>query len=314
MGRMASTVSLSDRLSGGIYGLLIGDAVGVPYEFHRPESLPAEIDMVPPVGFPRAHRGVQPGTWSDDGAHALCLLHSLLEHERLVPDALGRELLDWYDSGHFAVGGQVFDVGVQTTNALRALRSGVPAVDAGPSRVNENGNGSLMRVLPLALWHKGTDVELANDAMLQSRVTHGHERAQVCCALYCVWARRLLEGRENAWDDAVTMMRGFLKPGSEAEDALESHIRPEEVRGGGSGYVVDTLMSARWAMSRKGYSDVVLAAIGLGNDTDTTACVAGGVAGVREGVGGIPEAWLSGLRGREMVEPLLAGLLKRRGV
>ncbi len=313
-----TTPRLPDRLAGGLYGLLIGDAVGVPYEFHHPRDLPAVIDLVPPAGFGRAHTGTPPGTWSDDGAHALCLLHSLLEHGRLDVDALGRELLRWYGEGHMAVDGRVFDIGNQTSSALARLERGVPALEAGPASEQANGNGSLMRVLPLALWHQGADEELVADAMLQSRVTHGHMRSQVCCALYCLWARRILDGHgdapagERAWDDAVATMRGLVRAGSDEEEALEGHIRPEIVRGGGSGYVVDTLCSARMVMREAGYRDVVVAAIRLGHDTDTTACVAGGVAGVREGVDAIPLEWRRGLRGKPIVEPLVAGLLAWR--
>jgi len=305
-----NTVSFADRLEGGLLGLLIGDAVGVPYEFHRPESLPSVIDMVPPLGFSRAHRGTPTGTWSDDGAQALCLLHTLLEHGRLDAAELGRELLDWYDAGHMAVGGVVFDVGIQTTNALRNLRSGVPAEQAGPSGERDNGNGSLMRALPLALWHKGSDAELVADAARQSTVTHGHPRSTMSCALYCLWARRLLAGRDDAWGDAVATLRSLVLAGSAEDEAIEAHIRPESIRGGGSGYVIDTISSARMVMTEPGYREVVIAAIRLGNDTDTTACVAGGVAGIRSGASGIPVEWRAALRGQEIVAPLLAGLLR----
>ena len=90
---------------------------------------------------------------------------------------------------------QIFDLGIQTRAALDRINHGVPAQDAGPSREQDNGNGSLMRVLPLALWHRGDDAELADLAALQSRVTHGHLRSQICCALYCLLARATLEMR-----------------------------------------------------------------------------------------------------------------------
>src|SRR5262245_65410840 len=122
----------AQRLEGGLVGLLIGDALGVPYEFHGPERLPPveQIEMVPPPGFARAHRGTPPGTWSDDGAQALCLLASLLECGRLDPEDLGRRLLRWYNHGYLAVDGRVFDVGIQTGRALRALQRGCLALQA----------------------------------------------------------------------------------------------------------------------------------------------------------------------------------------
>jgi len=95
----------SNPVVGGLVGLLVGDAVGVPYEFNAPEDLPDRhhIDMVPPAGFARSHAGVPPGTWSDDGAQALCLLASLLECGKFsLPDFADR-LLRWYDGGYMAV-------------------------------------------------------------------------------------------------------------------------------------------------------------------------------------------------------------------
>lgn len=300
-----------ERIEGGLYGLLIGDALGVPYEFHRAAAIPAPslIEVTPPPGFSRAHARVPPGTWSDDGAHALCLLDSLLYRGTLDVEDLGRRLVNWFEWGYLAVDSEVFDVGIQTREALSALRSGVPALEAGPSGERANGNGSLMRVLPLALWHAGDDAALARDAMLQSRVTHGHVRSQVCCALYCLWARRTLEGSSAAWEDAVSTFRS-LYPGGPEREELEAHVRPEaRDPGRGSGYVVDCLRSARDCVETGPYEQVVKKAISLGDDTDTTAAVAGGIAGLRDGLEALPERWRQSLRGREFVEPLVGKLL-----
>jgi ADP-ribosylglycohydrolase len=308
--------SLKERIEGGIWGLLVGDALGVPYEFHPARAIPpfAEIEMEPPPGFARAHVGTPPGTWSDDGAHALCLLASLLHVGKLDPEDLGRRLLNWYDHGYLAVDGRVFDVGIQTGRALQAFREGVPAIEAGPHRENENGNGSLMRVLPLALWHRGSDEELVRDARLQSRVTHGHRRSQLCCALYCLWARRILRGVEvgAAWSEATATLRAIIGGDEQDLGELELHIRPDDPPvGTGSGYVVDCLRSARLAVGVGSYEKVLRAGIQLGNDTDTTACVAGGIAGVRDGVEGIPRRWRDALREPETVQPLVDRLVER---
>ncbi|MBX6312986.1 MAG: ADP-ribosylglycohydrolase family protein [Isosphaeraceae bacterium] len=308
-------ISRQERIAGGLVGLLVGDALGVPYEFCPSWKIPPaeQIEFAPPPGFCRAHWGVPPGTWSDDGAHALCLLASLLEHGRFAPDDLGRRLLEWYLSGYMAVDGKVFDIGNQTACALAALKAGVPALEARPKEEQANGNGSLMRVLPLALWHHGSDLELVSDACAQSRVTHGHERSQVCCALYCLWARRTLEGADDAWGAAVASLRGLaprLPSGLITE--LEAAVRPDDPPGGrGGGYVVDCLHSARFAVEAGGYEQIVKAAIALGDDTDTTAAVAGGIAGQRDGLGAIPARWVENLRGRELYEPLLETLLAR---
>lgn len=171
-----------------------------------------------------------------------------------------------------------------------------------------------MRALPLTLWHNGADSDLARDAMLQSRLTHGHLRAQVCCALYCLWARRILANDPAPWAGAVETVRTLWPESAPERTELEYHIRPDDPpEGQGSGYVVDTLRSARWAVeSTASYEDAVRAAIGLGNDTDTTACVAGGIAGLRYGADAIPARWRDGLRGQEILAPLLDALLAWR--
>ncbi|MFL5807333.1 MAG: ADP-ribosylglycohydrolase family protein [Roseiflexaceae bacterium] len=305
--------TLQERLEGGLFGLLIGDALGVPYEFHPPQALPplAEIEMAPPAGFARAHVGVPPGTWSDDGAQALALLASLLDQGTLDVQDLGTRLVAWYDTGYMAVDRKVFDVGIQTSQSLRLLMAGTPADQAGRSDEPANGNGSLMRVLPLAIWHRGSDAALVEDAQRQSCVTHGHLRSQVCCALYCLWACRTLQEAGSPWDDAVATLRALYGSGSPAAAELEGAIRPDDPPGGqGTGYVVDCLLSARWALQAGSYEQVVKAAISLGHDTDTTACVAGGIAGLRDGVAAIPQHWRAQLRGGELVEPLLGRLLQ----
>jgi ADP-ribosyl-[dinitrogen reductase] hydrolase len=305
--------NLSERIRGGLLGLLVGDALGVPYEFHQPEDLPpmVQLDFTPPDGFRRAHAGVKPGTWSDDGAQALALLASLLNKGKLDPADFAQRLVDWYERGYMAVNFSVFDVGIQTAQAIRNLIIGSKPLETGSSLESANGNGSLMRVLPLALWHKGSDLELVQDAHTQSRITHGHVRSQICCALYCLWARLELQGHPNSWGKAVGILQTLYANCPTEQMELEFHIRPlsdHQVRG--SGYVVDCLHSARWAVEKgRNYEETVKLAISLGHDTDTTACVAGGVAGIRYGLEGIPQRWLEGLRGKALYEGLLERLL-----
>src|SRR3954447_8970281 len=163
-------IPFRERLEGGIFGLLIGDALGVPYEFHSPEALPSlvDIEMIPPAQFPRAHVRVPPATWSDDGAQALILLASLLQHSALDMQDFGTRLVAWYENGYMAVDQHVFDVGIQTSQAIRNMIAGTPASQADRTDEHANGNGSLMRVLPLALWHRGSDTALVEDAHRQS--------------------------------------------------------------------------------------------------------------------------------------------------
>lgn len=286
-----------ERRLGGLLGLLIGDALGVPYEFHGPDEIPKVPEMTPPPGFRRSHVGVPPGTWSDDGAHALCLLDSLITCGRLDLDDLGRRLSNWYHHGYLAVDG-VFDVGITTRSAIDAMARGVPAADAGPRGESDNGNGSLMRVLPLALWHAGDDAALIADAARQSLVTHGHPRSQACCAVYALWARGVLEDRPDPYEAALDVVARTF---GEEVAVIRAFRSPR-----GTGYVVDALVSARVAQDAGDYAAVVRRAIRFGNDTDTTACIAGGIAGIRDGLRGIPAPWREALRGKAALRALVA--------
>lgn len=304
-----------DRIAGGLVGLLVGDALGVPYEFRAARDLPPfeQIDLRPPPDFVRSHARIPPGTWSDDGAQALCLLASLLHCGQMDLRDFASRLVNWRDYGYLAVDGDVFDVGIQTAYAIQALRDGADPTQSSPADERRNGNGSLMRVLPLALWHAGSDAELMRDAALQSQPTHAHPRAHVACAFYCLWARAELRGEMRSWAAAEDGLRRHADeaglPVAEIELVLDSR-QAQQVSG--SGYVVDTLWSARQMIEREtSYADTVRAAVALGNDTDTTAAVAGGIAGIRFGLRGIPSQWRDALRGRELLDPLLEALLAK---
>jgi ADP-ribosyl-[dinitrogen reductase] hydrolase len=302
-----------NQVLGGLYGVLVGDALGVPYEFTNAEDLPpaAQIEMAPPPGFRRAHSAASFGAWSDDGAQALCLLASLLYRKKVDIDDLARRLINWYEHGYMAVDYLVFDVGIQTSRALSAIKGGTPVEHAAPASERNNGNGSLMRALPLALWHTGTDEQLVVDAMLQSLPTHAHLRSQLCCALYCLWARMTLLGNCEPWADAVRALRQMSRNNPAWESELDLQIQPDRPAGGnGTGYVVDCLHSARLALEEPTFERAVKRAIAFGEDTDTTAAVAGGIAGIRFGLAGIPERWISALPCRStLIEPLAQELV-----
>lgn len=300
----------SDRLSGGLLGLLVGDALGVPYEFHPPGSIPPldRIEMAPPEGFRPAHRAA-PGTDSDDGAQALALLDSLQDRGGLDMADFAARLVDWLELGRYAVDRHVFDVGAQTSTAIRKLQGGTPAGRSGGVGEMDNGNGSLMRALPAALWHRGTDLELIQLAGRQSTPTHAHPRSRACCSIYCLWARRILQGDPDPWRSAWEAFLD-LADGPGRSEALAKVGREPLGPVGGSGYVVDCLHSARWAVeSSNSFEGSVRKAISLGHDTDTTACVAGGIAGLVHGRGGIPGRWLATLKGEEWWASILAKLV-----
>lgn len=307
----SSTIRLASRLAGAVWGVLVGDAVGVPYEFG--DARPAEE-----VGFgePGGPWRQPAGTWSDDGALTLALLDSLLTRGFDL-DHQGRRFRAWRDDGAYTPDGDGrFDIGATTFRALARLDEGVDPADAGPKGERECGNGSLMRILPLALvgrdWPREQLVERAH---LASRVTHGHPRAQAACAVYSLVAASLVRGDPEP-ELALGAAFDFCKRWYAGTYGLEGHAGAlEELRGfgrrTGSGFVLDAFWSACEAFTgASDYADAIRRAVAYGHDTDTTAAIAGGLAGARWGWEGIPAEWRHGMRGREVAQPLVDRLVE----
>jgi ADP-ribosylglycohydrolase len=223
----------------------------------------------------------------------------------------------WVDKGAYTPEREgAFDIGGATSRALVRLRDGVDAIQAGGTEERDCGNGSLMRILPIALWDEEADsATLIERAHLASRVTHGHPRCQVTCALYVLIARAVLTGQTNA--------AGALEASVKRLEADTYHGRPDMERAltelvthrskpgvrYGRAYVLDAFWSAWEAFALSGsYTETIERAIGYGHDTDTTAAIAGGLAGIRYGMEGIPLEWLHALRGREIVEDIAGRL------
>ena len=294
-------LELTDRLAGGVWGHLVGDAMGVPYEF------------MPAIAIERVewgHKGSHnqpPGTWSDDGGLMLALLDSLLRAGFDLEDQ-GRRALDWLGGKAYSPG-PVFDIGNTTNAALGRLKHGVPAIEAGGAAETDNGNGSLMRILPVALIDRDEeDQVIVGHAIQASALTHRHPRSQVACAVYCLTASWLLQDEppKEALGQAVESFRDMAAGPWAVE--LDNLLRyPNRA---GSGYVLDTFWSAWTAFSQsQSYPETIERAIKYGADTDTTAAVAGGLAGIYWGYSGIPADWLFAMRGRQIVDPLIGRLI-----
>ena len=302
---MRAEISTADRLAGGVWGHLVGDAIGVPYEGRTP-------DRIGTVRFgAKGTHGQPPGTWSDDGGLMLALLDSLLNAGFDTTDQ-ARRALAWLVGPAYKPG-PVFSIGGTTEDALVRIANGVHAESAGGADESNNGNGSLMRILPLALV--GFELEpatLVDRSFRSSSVTHRHPRSQVTCALYTLVAAELLSGEG---DRAVALERAMakLEAALTGDMALELQlIRTYEGRSGDF-YVVDTFWSAWDAfVASRTYGETVIRAIAYGNDTDTTAAIAGGLAGIYWSVNGIPAEWLDGMRGRAIVDEAVAHLCSTR--
>jgi ADP-ribosylglycohydrolase len=208
--------------------------------------------------------------------------------------------------------GIVFDVGGTTSTALRHITNGIPADQAGGKHEDSNGNGSLMRILPVVLRfaHESTET-LTSYVERASAITHGHARSKMACVLFGFIARQLLLGMppEAALQVARTEFKGWYQNTPEfsvfRRILEDDFIRLSEGQIVSTGYVLHTLHASLWCLLTTGsFEECVLKAVNLGGDTDTTGCVAGGLAGVHYGMSAIPEKWIHSLARHDEVELL----------
>lgn len=313
---------LRKQIQDGILGLAVGDALGVPVEF-----LPRrKLRWSPVVGMRAYGTHNQPaGTWSDDTSMTLCTLKSLTKG--VDYDDIMNRFCRWVDDGYMTAYGKLFDIGRTTLYALRLYRSGTPALQCGGTDVRDNGNGSLMRILPVIFYlrreYGATCMDNPEAFELihnLSRLTHGHAISQIACGLYCCIANDLMNGAtlQDAIDSAALVLKNWyglreeFVPWISEFDFLNAETLaalPEEAIKS-SGYVVDTLQAALWCLiTNRSYHDCMLKAVNLGYDTDTVAAVAGGVAGILYGAESIPEDWLYVLAKKEEIIRLCENFL-----
>ena len=289
------------KMIGGLRGAAVGDALGVPVEFNSRSWLRTS----PVTGMSGYGTHHQPeGTWSDDSSLTFCLAESLCRGYDLHD--IARRFVRWLDEAYWTPHGETFDIGNTTFRAISRLRAGVDPVEAGGRSERDNGNGSLMRILPIALYFaaSGTE-EMLKTTHEVSRLTHAHPRSQMACGYYNLMVVELLgeasplEAYHRATESALRVYSTppFSEELSHFERALSGriHQEPEDaIRS--SGYVVHTLEASIWAFLRaSSFAEAVLSAVNLGEDTDTTGAVTGGLAGVYYGLAAIPKHWIDSL-------------------
>lgn len=280
----------------GIMGLVVGDALGVPFEFRQRGTYKA-TDM---VGFGTHQQ--PPGTWSDDSSLTLATLESIVRRGGVDPADIMQNFFFWLDDGMFTPYGKVFDIGGATKQAIYRYANGEEPAKCGAKSRLDNGNGALMRILPLAFVdHTAKDVEQVG------QLTHAHEISQTACRLYVHLAHLLLNGMPLK--NAICVL-AYLPPVAHMKEfgriSYIGELRRKEIRS--TGYVVDTLEAALWCfVNSSTYEDCVLTAVNLGDDTDTIAAIAGSLAGIYYGCGGetgIPDRWIQQIARREWIEQL----------
>ncbi len=300
-----TNIDRRERILGGLWGSLVGDALGVPVEFMSRIAVQAN-----PVTGMRGYgtHGQPAGTWSDDSSMLLCTVESLLAHE-FSPEDLAQRFVKWGHHGYWTPHGVVFDIGNATSRALWRIDAGTAPLECGGRDDNDNGNGSLMRMLPVYLRFAETeDALLMHHIEQASAITHGHPRSIMACVLFGLVVRRLLRGESPAAAVAGAQREfpalyqkrwpGELPVFGKALHPLLAEFPDRDISSGG--YVIHTLEASLWCvLTTDSFRDCVLKAVNLGDDTDTTGCVAGGLAGVCYGINAIPAEWRGALARQE---------------
>jgi len=301
----------------GIMGLVVADALGVPVEFMSRE----ELKKNPVTGMQGyGTYNLPEGSWSDDTSMTLATLSSLKNGYDLK-DMMDK-FAEWMTTGAYTPFGEVFDIGGTCRNAIAHYMRHKDVSVCGRTGERENGNGSLMRILPICLYlYEKQKAEGLTEEDVISRIhevsalTHAHIRSKIACGLYFFLVRALLD-TDGSIQEALQhgLDAGFSYYADQRETAAElmyyarfrqlenfKNLPEEEIES--SGYVVASLEAALWCLANtESYKEATLMAVNLGSDTDTVAAIAGGLAGLYYGYEGIPEEWLNEVQRREWVE------------
>lgn len=282
-----------------LFGVAVGDALGVPVEFNSRQIIKKNpvTDM---IGY--GTYDLPSGTWSDDSSLTFCLAEALTQDFDIY--IIGQNFVKWLKEGYWTPYGDVFDIGIGTKVAILKIANGEKPELSGGFDENDNGNGSLMRILPLLFYLNDKPIQERYEIIKKvSSITHGHIRSVIACFYYLEFALQLYLGNDKfeTYENLKTHITSYLTNISINPKEIELFSRllkndiyklsVDEIHS--SGYVLHTLEASIWCLlTTDNYKDAVLKAVNLGSDTDTTGAVTGGLAGLLYGFDNIPENWL----------------------
>jgi len=294
--------AIIDRAVGAVLGSAAGDALGAGYEFTNPAP-DQEIAMVGGGGF-----GWAPGEWTDDTQMAVSILDVIATGSSDL-DAIASNFLAWYSAGPA-------DVGIQTSSVLGSAAlpedlAGAAAafMDANPKSA---GNGALMRTAPVALAALDDRTEIARLTGSIASLTHAHSDSVAACVLWSLAIQQAIttDDPDQAFDWEAAVRNGLQHVAEDRRERWDALIA-EAVTGppglfNPNGWVVTAFQAALSAIVNTPepqeqpsdhLSEALVAAVRIGNDTDTVAAIAGALLGARWGTGAIPDEWLNLIHG-----------------
>ena len=301
-----------------LFGVAVGDALGVPVEF----CSRTELQQNPVRDMQEYGTYYQPrGTWSDDSSLTFCTAESLINGYDLTD--MAERFCRWRENAYWTAHNEVFDIGVTTDISLQKLRKIIVSNTFDELKhltsnddPSQNGNGSLMRILPLLLCVRGMEIEKQFEIIREvSALTHPHIRAAYACLIYLRFAENLLckINKYKAYHKMQVEIKVYFS-NTHAEPLEISHfyriinndiycLHSKEIDS--TGYVIHSLEAALWCfLTTNNYAECVLKAVNLGEDTDTTAAIAGGLAGIYYDSVSIPEHWIAFLARRKDIQEL----------
>ncbi len=287
-------------IKAGIWGVCVGDALGLPVQFKlRSYMLANPISGM--IGWKTFN--MPPGSWSDDGSLTLCIAESLSRGYDL--NDIAKNFIKWFQIGFLTPHGTAYDIGRTTDSSVRRLINGVSPLHSGDAMIETNGNGSLMRTLPLAYYfHFNHTDEATKYKMIKevSAITHAHAISIISCYIYIDFALHILEEKsiEDSFQKIIANKNKYYAYLNSGEQVYFQNIFEKDLKNfseseiKSSGFVIDSLEASFWCLlNSTSYKETVLKAVNLGEDTDTIAAIAGGVAGILYGYDTIPSDWIS---------------------
>ena len=295
-----------------IYGFVTGDAFGVPVEFMNRERL-QKYPVKYMIGY--GSHNVPEGTWSDDTSMVLATMDSITQTNGIAYDDMMNRFCNWFYKSQYTGTGKVFDIGITTSYSLQKYMSGlIRAEECGQNTERSNGNGSLMRIVPLALYfnkHDYTDEEETEIINNVSALTHAHEISKVGCKIYVDYIKELLSGKDKFQAYDAIRQKDYSKYYSEESLQKYSRILKDDISSldesevKSTGYVVYSLEASLWsALTTDSYEESIKKAVNLGGDTDTIGAITGGITGTIYGKNKIPYEWTSKIKNQEYLEQL----------
>ena len=293
------------KIFDSLVGHVIGDAIGTPVEFFMRKYLQENkvTEMLGNIG----QHSEPVGSWSDDTSMELALIDSIIKKNKIDYDDIMNNFVLWIEKGKYTPTNHAFGVGRCCLKAIYNYKKGISALDCGNLEEQHMSNGSMMRILPIALYSYSKKLSVEETEKLTKEVsslTHRQDAVQLACFMYVMFIIDLLNGIDK--DTAYQNLRERKYNYNQDSIDLYSRILKEDIRNlelddiNSSGYIVDTFEASLWCLLKhNSYEDTIVEAINLGQDTDTIAGISGAMAGIIYGYNNIPPRWIDKLQHKE---------------